>query len=619
MKLFRSLFLQFLFWMIFFAIQRAIFLIYYWKTIGFEQIPFAEVLQTFTSAIKLDIATASLILIVPFILLVIQSFFNGKWISKVNCIYVSTILLIYLLISSGELGLYAEWKSKLSYKALVYLRNPSEVFNSISTFNFVLLSLLVVVQFFLFLFIYKKYFYPAKQNFTNGSLVPKILFAAIIPVVLFVGGRGGVGQIPITASQSYFSSHNILNLAAVNNIYNLSFNLIDYYYVEQQNHFTFMPDDEAYQIVQKLHEIEKDTTINVLNTERPNIVIIFLESWSGDLIESLGGLPGLTPEFHQLEKEGLLFTEFYATGNRSQEALASVFSGLPAIPITTLTDNTQKYNSLPSLVKDMKDNGYYSSFFFGGDLNYGNIRSYLVHNGFDKLVDERDFGTDLPKGKLGIHDEGLFDKMLQDIGKQDQPFFTAALTLSSHSPYDQPGERPIRDIEMENDFVNSAWYTDKCLGEFFDEAKQQPWYDNTLFIVLSDHSHPSYNNYQWWSFNYRHIPLLFLGGALSDEFKNTTSNHLATNIDLPATILQQLKLDDESYFWSKNILNPFAPQFAYLELSDGFGWKKPDQYLEYNIIEPLVLGTNIPKDQVDTFKKEGEAYVQVLLKEFLNY
>ncbi len=619
MKLFRSLFLQFLFWMLVFAVQRAIFLIYYWRLISFEQIPFNEVLLSFIHAVKLDISMASYLLIIPFLLLVIQGFSRARWTILVNKVYSFIILFIYLLTSSGELGLYGEWKSKLNFKALSYLRNPDEIFNSVSTASFILLSGLVLVQLFVFFFLYRKYFLKSDSIDFRGRLLPKILFTTLVPALLFVAIRGGIGPIPITASESYFSKHEILNLAAVNNTYNLVFNVINYYQFDQKNHFYFMPDDEALAIVKQLHQSEKDTTIHILNIDRPNIVIILLESWSGDLIESLGGEAGITPQFHELEKEALLFTNFYATGNRSQQALGSLLAGLPAIPITTITDHPEKYNALPSLITTLHDEGYYSSFFFGGDLNYGNIRSYLIHNQFDRLVDENDFDVNAIKGKLGVHDEGLFDKILQEIGNQPEPFFTATLTLSSHSPYDQPGERPIDWIDLENEYVNSAWYTDKCLGDFFREAKQKPWYDNTLFIVLADHSHASYNNYPFWSFDYRHIPLLLLGGAISDDYKNKKSAQLSSNVDLTTTILKQLNLDSGPFFWSKNMFNPYSPQFAYFELNDGFGWKTTDGFLQYNAIIPKIISTNVPKNEQDTFRKEGQAYIQVLVKEFIEY
>ena len=619
MKQFLSLFRQLIFWMLFFAVQRAIFFSYYYQQLKVEEIRFGEVLSTFYFALKLDLSTTSYILILPFLLLVIQSFGKVNWANILNKIYTVFVLLVYIIISVAELGLYKEWKTKLTYKALVYLQHPGEIVKSVPNWDLVFFFMLFLLQIVIFFLTYQKYFYRPPNYNLKEKITGKILFMILVPGLLVLGLRGGFGQIPITVSRSYFSKHDILNQVAVNSGYNIAFNIIDYYQIEEKNIFHFMPEYEALAIVRKIHETEKDTTIRILNQERPNIVIILLESWSGDLIESLGGLPGLTPQFHELEKEGLLFTEFYSTGNRSQQALASLFSGLPALPLTTLTDHPGKYDALPSLIKILKDEGYYSSFFFGGDLTYGNIKSYLIYNQFDRLVEETDFDNSAVKGKLGVHDEGLFEKMLEEIGDQPEPFFTAALTLSSHSPYDQPGERPIDWIDLEKKYVNSAWYTDKCLGDFFKKVKEKPWYDNTLFIVLSDHSHPSYNNYQWWSFRFRHIPLLFLGGALDKQYVNVKSNHLSSNMDLTSTLLKQLNLDDKPFFWSKNMFNPYSPQFAYLEINEGFGWKRPEMFLEYTVVVPMVLHTDVPRRKMDSFRKEGEAYIQVLFREFLEY
>lgn len=617
MNFFVSLFKQFLFWMLFFFMQRALFLVWYSGQPGIENIPFGEILLTFVYAFKLDMATVSYILIVPFLILVLQLFIKSSFLDGANKIYTGLVLFSGLLVSDGELGSYAEWNSKLSFKSLLYFQNPTEVIESIPNKDIFVFIGFFIVQFIVFFYFYRRFFYRASKP--QNAVWQKVVFTLVVPGLLFVGIRGGFGEIPITASNSYFSKHNLLNIAAVNPVYNISFSAIEYFSIESGDYFHFMEDGEAVKIVDKLHFIKKDTTVHILNLARPNIVILFLESWSGDLIESLGGVPGITPQFHELEKKGMFFTRFYASGNRSQQALASVFGGLPALPITTLTDHPEKYNSVPSLIKKLNREDYFTSFYFGGDLNYGNIKSYLVHNEFDLLVAEDDFPKDAVKGKLGFHDEVLFDKLLAELGNQQQPFFTAALTLSSHSPYDQPGEKQVDWIDNEEDYVNSTYYTDNCLGEFFAEAEKLPWYKNTLFIILSDHSHVSYNNYQWWSFNYRNIPLLFLGGALSDEFIYSTNSRISSNVDLTSTILKQLNLSSQEFFWSKNLFNPYTPQFASFELNDGFGWMKQEGRLEYNVVVPMVLYTNLNKPKFKEFKKEGEAYYQVLFQEFLGY
>ncbi len=618
MKQFILLIRQLFFWMVVFAVERAVFLAYYSTQLSREEIPFSRILLSFFHGLRLDLSTASYILVIPFFLLLIQGFFKAGWLNLLNRIYTFLILFLYVLVSVSEIGLFGEWKTKLSYKAILYLRHPTEVFGSVPNRDLVLFFILLVVQVAFFYLIYIRFFYR-KPETINGSLSGKLAFSLLTPVLLFIGVRGGVGQISITASDSYFSKHNILNLAAVNNLYNVTFSVIDYYQIEEQNYFKFMPDDEALAIVKRIQETKTDTTINILNIKKPNIVLILLESWSADLIETLSGDTGITPRFHNLEKKGLLFTEFYASGNRTQQALGSVFSGLPALPVTTLTDHPEKYDSLPGLVRLLNNDGYYSAFYFGGDLNYGNIKSYLVYNGFDRLVGWEDFKKGWPEGKLGIHDQGLFMRLTQDMGNLPQPFFLAALTLSSHSPYDFPGPRPINWLEPETEFLNSAHYTDKWLGTFFDEVKKQSWYRNTLFILMADHSHLTHRHQQIDQFGYRNIPILFLGDALKEEYRNTRSSHLCGNADVPATLLAQLGISHEDFFWSKDMFNPYSPQFAYFELSDGFGWKRPDHYIVYNVTVPFIVSTDVPKKQQNAFLKEGQAYVQVLFGKFLSY
>jgi phosphoglycerol transferase MdoB-like AlkP superfamily enzyme len=614
-----SLFKQLVFWLIFFAVQRAIFLFYYSYLIRSENIEFGEVLKTFYYALKLDISMASYILIFPMLLLIFQTIIHGKWADYINKIYVAVILLIYMLVSAAEIGIYSEWQTKMSYKGLLYLRHPDEILNSSSTSVFIFLVFIVVAQFLIFIFIYNKYIFKAINYQKDRNVTSKFAFFILSPAFIFLGIRGGFQAIPISSSQSYFSKHNLLNLAAVNSGYNLAFSSIDNFKFSENNVFNTMTDEEALLIVEKLHAIEKDTTVKILTVEKPNVVVILLESWSGDLIESLGGDPGITPKFRQLEKEGILFTKFYATGNRSQQAMASFYAGFPAIPIVTLTDHPEKYKKVPSLVKEMKKEGYFTSFYFGGQLIYGNIKSFLVSNEFDKMIEGEDFDEEIPRGKLGVHDEYLFNRFLKDVNQMPRPFFATAFTLSSHSPYDQPGERPIEWIKLENQFVNSAHYADSCLGDFMKKAKTQSWYANTLFVIMADHSHASYKGFPLASFDYHHVPLLLTGGALKEEYRGVQSEFLTSNVDVTTTLLKQLGIAADDFFWSKNIFNPNTQQFAFFELNEGLGWKRPYGEQIINLRADLPAYSTAPEDKKEELDKEGRAYMQVMLNQFLSF
>lgn len=614
-----SLFRQLLFWLLVFAVERLLFLLYFSSLISTAEIPLSEVLKTFYYALMLDISTASYILIIPFLLLLVQLFTKAKWPDIVNRFYTAVVLMVYLLISVVELGLYGEWESKLSFKALIYLRRPDEVFHSVS--NALLLTGLVLLmgQFLLFNWLYRRFFYKSVQINGNTKWYLKMLSVIFIPALLFVGIRGGVQEIPITSSRSYFSRFNLLNLAAVNSGYNLAFSAIDYFQVAENNRFYTLPPEEAIALVQQLHHVKKDTTVSILTISKPNIVIVLLESWSGDLIASLGGEAGITPKFHQLEKEGLLFTNFYATGNRSQQAMASIYGGLPGLPVTTLADHPEKYYAVPSLVKKMNNAGYFSTFYFGGQLEYGNIKSYLMYNEFDKLIEGEDFDVDTPRGKMGVPDEFLFNRFSNDLNAMPRPFFATAFTLSSHSPYDYPGGKQLPDIEKENDFVNSVYYTDKSLGQFFERVKGESWYDSTLFVVLADHSHISYHGYPFRSFDYHNIPLLLCGGALKKAFRGKQMDRIFSNVDLTKTLLRQLHLSADEFFWSKDMFNFYSPEFAFFELNNGYGWKQPKGEIVYNIKDNYYYIKPDDRSVMQQLDEEGKAYVQVLFGEFLGW
>lgn len=610
---------QIIFWIILFSLNRLIFLFYYKNLLITDQVPFMEILQVFVYSFKLDISTISYILTFPFLLSFLTSPKSDKILRKIIRIYSLLTFVIYQLTALGELQLYGEWKTKLSAKALIYLQEPAEVINSAT--NFELFSSLIILLLFStgFYLLYNKLIYRNELPVFNPKKPLHYARQLFIAFLIFGGIRGGYQAIPITTSQSYFSQHDILNITAVNPGYNITFSIIDYGQIKNQNIFTTIDKQKAEDIVKQLHRVEKDTTISIINCEKPNIVIILLESWSGDMIKSLGGLKGVTPEFRKLEKEGLLFTNFYATANRSQQAMASIFAGIPGIPVTTLSDHPEKYASVNSLVGELNEANYYTSYFFGGKLIYGNMKSFLVDNRFDLLVEQDDIEKDYPSGKLGIHDEYMFDYFESNLSKMPKPFFANLFTISSHSPYDFPGDRPFKNFELEKDFVNSVYYTDKCLGEFFEKAKQSDYWDSTLFIVLADHSHNSPLNHPIQSFNYHKIPLLFLGGALKEEFKNNKSNKLCSNVDIASTMLKQLKMPANKFFWSKDIFNPYSPQFAYFELNNGFGWKRNfgEQVLSIKDNYYYVRKVNDSlKTQLDM---EGKAYLQYWFDEFMSY
>ncbi len=614
-----SIFLQYIFWILFFAAARLIFLIHYSGQIRLEGISTFEVLQAFYHALKLDLATASYFMIFPVILIFCQLIIPAINTIKIGRIYAAVAIFFYALITAGEIGLYAEWKTKLSMKALKYLQNPSEVYNSAETASIISLTLIVVVFTILSVFFYRVVIEKKLRRIEKNYWVAGAVLLFGFPLMV-VGMRGGFQEIPINQSQVYFSQNLILNHAATNNAFNLFISFIENYKNLSSNPFGYYPDKEAQNTVKEIYSTKKDTTIHVFNHQKPNIVILLMESWSADLIESLGGEHGITPEFRKLEKEGLLFDQVLSSGSRSKQGMASVFSGFPAHPITSITVQPDKHLHLPSLVHRLKELDYYTAFYFGGQLIYGNIKSYIHYNDFDRIIEGKDFkGKNLVRGKLGVHDKYTMERLYRDLNQEKQPFFSVLFTLSSHSPYDQPMEDVFDWGDNEKNYINSAYYADRCLGEFMAKCKKTDWYSNTLFIIVADHSHNSYRNWDYPTEEYHKVPMLWLGGALDTAYRGKRWHKFASQTDIPATLLAQLNQPYNEYHWSKNIFNPHAPDFKYFGSDYGLIWLEPDGGFSYDAnLDKYYFAypDSVPAPEIE---QRGKSFLQVLYQEYLDY
>ncbi|MEI7498815.1 MAG: LTA synthase family protein [Bacteroidota bacterium] len=549
-------------------------------------------------------------------MLTIQSVWSPKWLNTINKVFSGFAISVYALSAAGEMGIYAEWKTKLTYKVVKYLNHPSEIFNSAETGIFYFLVFLFLFMCTLGIYAYIRYFYVNIEHIKR-NLWFTLGFFLFTPGFLFLGLRGGIQQIPINQSESYFSEHNILNIAAVNNAFNLYISIFENLENFDHDPYIFMDNETAARVMTKIYQTPGDSTKSILKTSRPNIVLLILESWSADLIADLGGKPGITPEFEKLQKNGILFDQVYSSGSRSEQGMASIFGGFPGHPISSITVQPDKFVKLPSLVKDLEKIGYSTSFYFGGQLIYGNIKSYIIFNGFNKIMEGENFPESLPRGKLGIHDEFTLDYMVNDIGNMKQPFFSVLFTLSTHSPWDQPFEKPLKWGDNEREYINAAYYTDHCLGEYFTKARRKPWYSNTLFILVADHSHNSYRNWHPQSKEYHKIPFMFCGDVIKEEFRGTVCNKLGNQHDLPATLLGQLNLRDQKFNFSKNLLNPLVPDFAYYSTEDGVGWIRPNGYYAYDKTSDFYYWWTDPKLS-DSIRQEGKAYLQTVFGEYMN-
>jgi len=583
-----------------------------------ENVSFFDILSGYWYALPLDLATACYFLVIPMLIVLVQSVYSPNWLNKVNRIYTSVIIALFSLITATELGIYPEWKTKLHYKALMYITHPTEVYQSADSKTFMMLLLVAVFLAVAGIMLYRKYFYKDIRFTYNYWLRPFFLSIIILPL-LVIGMRGGLQEIPINQSQSYYSKHNILNIAAVNSGFNLFISVFENLNNFNKNPFEVYNKSEAEAVVKRILSTPKDTSLDILTTKRPNIVLIILESWSADMIESLGGLPGITPQFRNLEKGGLLFTNLISSGTRSEQGMACLFGGFPGHPISCITVQPDKYPKMPSLNKVLKTQGYQTSYYYGGQLIYGNIKGYIMSNGFDRIREVYDFGDDVIKGKLGVHDEFVLERQHKELNASKQPFFSALFTLSSHSPFDQPMPEMLHWNIKDRPYINSVFYTDHCLGQYFEKVKKEPWYKNTLFILVADHGHGSYKNWPLTNPNYHRIPMLFFGDVIKPEYRGYKCDKLGGHHDLAATLLHQLNLDSKPFKWSIDLLNPTSPSYGYFSFEEGLGWVRKSGYFSYDERMKHYYQMKLPSSEKDSLLKEGKSYLQVLFGDYMHY
>lgn len=526
---------------------------------------------------------------------------------------VSTFFVVFL--SIAEIAVYREVHVKIYYNLLLHLKHVDELFHSVS------ITLLVAIFSIVTLFLLASY-HLINRLFPNYSahlpnkkriLLLTLSFVATCSFTV-IGCRGGLQPIPINEGEVYFTNNQCTNDATVNPLWNIIHSYIETIKVLEGNTYNTMPDEEAEKIVRQLFHFEKDTTVSLFKINRPNICFIILESWSADVSEALGGYKGLTPNFDNLAKEGYLFADVKPTGHLSDQGIPGILSGYPALPIGSAINQPGKYPKLPCINNELQKAGYKSSFFFGGQLIYGNIKSYIYYNKFDKVMEQADFPASIPAGRLGIHDSIMLSIWKDSLAHMQTPFFSCLFTLSSHSPFDAPGKPVINWGTMEDPYLNSIVYSDRQLGNFFQVAKQESWYNNTIFVLVADHSHNVPKNYPISSAEYYHIPLLICGGALKDEFRGIRDEQKASQLDIAATLLKQLNISASRYRWSKNLMNPYCKRFAFYTFNEGFGYCTHDGSIVWDKKKSAPLNT----DKTDSLTLQGAAMLQTLMNDFLS-
>ena len=584
------------------AIEKPLFLLWYHAQAA--EASAAELALVVWNGLKLDQTVAGYITALPLLVVLAALWIPGRWSRSVLKGYLLVIAAVSATAFAANLALYEYWAFPLDNSVLQYLASPKEALASI-TAGQLLLQLLVAAAVFggmawCYLRVLRLYDPARRSTHRAGSTLVLLLAAG----VLFLPIRGGVSVATANVSKVYFSGRMFLNHAAVNPLFSFLSTLSDG--DDALYEYEFFPEPERAAIFEPLRGdlpagIGTDT---LLRTRRPNVVLFLVESFGRSTVdERVGGEP-VAPEFQRLKGEGVYFDNLFANSFRTDRGTVAVLSGFPAQTKMSVMKLPVKSQRLPSIARSLRREGYATSFYYGGDLNFTNTASYLYGTGFDRLTWQKDLHFDAPTSKWGYADDVVIDAFTDHVlaeAASQRPFFAAVLTLSSHEPFDVPFAK------FDDPMLNAMAFTDACLGRFVERVRQTPVWDDLLVILIADHAYP----YPYGIANsdaLRHrIPMLWLGGAVR---RPAVVETYGSQSDLAATLLAQLGIAHGDFLFSRDLFDPARPKFGYWCFNNGFGVADAGGTTIFDCTSARVISPDSTAAQL----RDGKAMLQTTYK-----
>ena len=509
----------------------------------------------------------------------------GKIIVNIYKIFVSSIIFFILL---SDIEYYRAFNFHLNATIFDYTDHMDEIGNTVLYGDYNIFSILLI-----FIIIEGIYLYISLKAFNNDVYKDRekgITFFNDIGTIFLVGilsvfgARGGFSQSTLNWGRAYFSKYSFANQTAINGVFALGKSM-DLARKDRRNGKSniskIFTSEELKNNMREYIGTEKDNFIsdkNILLRETKtgkevknyNVVIVLMESFMGDTVGALGGSPDLTPNYNKLAEEGVLFTNFFSNGNRSNRGILSVLTGFPSQYGKSILKKPVGQKPFVSLAQILKERGYSAHFMYGGDIEFDNMKGFFETNGITNFVSRDNFPKKERTIKWGVPDDKLFDRAAEYLGTLKQPFFFEVFTLSNHAPFDidenfkEFTEEDYPDYERYNAFK----FADYSIGRFVNAVKDKEWAKNTIFVFVADHGENRRKPIEidWKKFS---NPLVIWtpGGQLKHEIIDKAGSQL----DLLPTIMGLLGGDYIHSAWGKDLLSE--------ENKDGFAYVVENNFI----------------------------------------
>ena len=500
--------------------------------------------------LSLDLSTALYVFALPFLCLIVSIWYpHDKFFRWILRPYSALIAIAFALAFVADTSLYEFWGFKLDASCLQYLETPTEAMASVSI-GYMVLRILVIILLATF-FTWAYWHINLKLPIIHHRILATIAGLITIPLIV-IGIRGGLDESTTNIGQVYYSQNQFLNHSAVNPVFSFMASM-----EKTANYvpdYSFMAESECAQLMEGFYFTDSTEPDTLLKTQRPNVIVILLESCGGIFTEDIGKRSDIMPHLNRLTKEGVYFANFYANSYRTDRGTLCTWSGFPSFPRSSVMKMPEKTRLLPGIAQSLRKEGYHTTYLYGGDINFTNMRSYLVTIGFEQLHWMKDYSREEQKSaEWGVRDDITFATLGNMVKQAQEPFLIGYSTLSSHEPWDVPTHR------LDDEVLNAFNYLDECIGNFIDDMKKSPQWDHLLVIMLPDHGF-SYLGVGEEHELHDHVPMLWLGGAIKSPRR---IEQLCNQTDLPATLLGQLGIAHDEYYFSLDVMSksyqyPFA-------------------------------------------------------------
>lgn len=586
---------------------------------------FTELPAVIWHGLPLDLSMAGYLSVIPGFLSVAVVWLKRDLVKPIMNIYFIIASLFITCSFQLNASLYPYWKYPLDSTPLFYFfTSPADAIASASIWQ-VILSIVILIVLTIGVWFtlrmrgekrqqYSRYAYgyggfgSGKRNrfddFDRHRGRTSIILL-LLTGLLFLPIRGGITVSTMNTGQAYFSQNAYLNHSAVNPLFSLFESIT--HQEDFASQYRFMKDKEADKIFATMTSTSDENTYPLLNEATfkkgtPDILIVIMESFASDIMPSMGSYKDVAVCLDSIAQQSILFTRFYANSFRTDRGMVSILSGYPAQPTTSIMRYPRKTSQLPSIARNLaKYKNYKTTYYYGGDADFCNMRSYLVSQGYQHIISDANFPIEDKLSKWGVPDHILAAKMMEDIKAQQnekRPMLRILQTSSSHEPFEVPYHR------LKDKRLNAFAYTDSVMGAIVREYRKLPRWKNTLIVFVPDHVGGYKENLNDHDRSRYQIPLILAGGAISRPMK---VGIIGSQHDIAATLLGQLGVEHREFTFSKNMMSDATPKFAFFAVNDAFGIVSEENSLIYDNRAKRIV---YDKGEKGFNLKRGQAYLQ---------